>query len=57
MMSWPDAMRTYADRALTELATGHLRPLVHPPFALADAAAAHHALESRQTTGKVVLLP
>lgn len=57
MMGRPDAMRSYADRALTELAAGHLRPLVHPPFALADAASAHHALESRLTTGKVVLLP
>jgi NADPH2:quinone reductase len=57
IMSRPGAMRSYADQALTELATGHLRPLVHPPFPLADAAAAHHALESRQTTGKVVLIP
>jgi NADPH2:quinone reductase len=57
IMGRPDAMRSYADQALSELAAGHLRPLVHPPFALADAAAAHHALESRQTTGKVVLIP
>jgi NADPH2:quinone reductase len=34
-----------------------LVPLVNPPFPLADAAAAHRALEGRETTGKVVLVP
>ncbi len=32
-------------------------PLVHPPFALADAPAAHRALEERTAVGKVVLRP
>lgn len=44
-------------RALAEAASGALVPLVHPPFALADAAGAHPALESRATAGKVVLVP
>ncbi|MFE3795507.1 zinc-binding dehydrogenase [Nocardia tengchongensis] len=42
--------------ALAEAAAGRLRPAVQS-FPLAAAAAAHHALESRATTGKVVLLP
>ncbi len=39
------------------LRAGHVK--VEPPrtFALADAAAAHRALEARETTGSVVLLP
>ncbi|MEV5650728.1 zinc-binding dehydrogenase [Nocardia sp. NPDC052254] len=43
-------------RALHEAASGRLRPAVHR-FALADAAAAHRALEDRATAGKVVLEP
>jgi NADPH2:quinone reductase len=36
---------------------GRLRVLVGARFALADAAEAHRALESRSTTGKVLLIP
>ncbi|MFD0419401.1 zinc-binding alcohol dehydrogenase family protein [Streptomyces sp. NPDC127108] len=36
---------------------GELRPAVHAEFDLADAAAAHAAIESRVNTGKVVLTP
>lgn len=50
-------LRGLETRALTEAAAGRLVPVVHPPFPLADAASAHRALESRATTGKVVLLP
>ncbi len=50
-------IKAYAAEALDALAGGRLTPLVHPPFALADAAQAHRALESRATTGKVVLVP
>lgn len=53
----PGGLRPLAEGALAELAGGRLVPLVHPPFALADAAAAHRALEARETTGKVVLAP
>jgi len=65
-VSWvagPRRLRTHGglrgleSRALAEAAAGRLIPLVHLPFALSDAAGAHRALESRATTGKVVLVP
>ncbi|MEU5040241.1 zinc-binding dehydrogenase [Streptomyces griseorubiginosus] len=52
----PDPLRTLELRALTEAAAGRLRPAVQR-FPLAEAAAAHRALETRGTTGKVVLEP
>jgi NADPH2:quinone reductase len=52
----PDPVRTLELRALTEAAEGRLTPAVHR-FPLAEAAAAHRALENRGTTGKVVLEP
>ena len=39
------------------LATGALRLRIGDRFALADAADAHRALEGRDTTGKLILLP
>ncbi|MEU9864180.1 zinc-binding dehydrogenase [Streptomyces sp. NPDC047971] len=42
--------------SLAAAAEGSLRPAVHR-FPLAEAAAAHHALETRGTIGKVVLIP
>jgi NADPH:quinone reductase len=57
MMSRPEGIRAYARDALEELAAGRLTPLVHEPFPLAKASEAHRALESRATTGKVVLVP
>jgi len=50
-------LRGLETRALSEAAAGRLVPLVNPPFPLADAAGAHRALENRETTGKVVLVP
>jgi len=49
-------IRTLETRALEALAEGLLTPAV-TTFPLADAAAAHRALETRATTGKVVLIP
>lgn len=52
----PDPLRVLETRALAEAAAGRLRPAVqrHP---LAEAASAHRALQTRATTGKVVLEP
>ncbi|MGW4105634.1 zinc-binding dehydrogenase [Streptomyces sp. NPDC004976] len=52
----PNPLRTLELRALTQAAEGRLTPAVHR-FPLAEAAAAHRALENRETTGKVVLEP
>ncbi|MFI0512455.1 zinc-binding dehydrogenase [Streptomyces sp. WSLK1-5] len=52
----PHPIRTLEERALAEAAAGRLTPAVQR-FPLAEAAAAHHALETRGTTGKVVLEP
>ncbi|NBE55984.1 zinc-binding dehydrogenase [Streptomyces boluensis] len=49
-------IRTLEEHALTEAAAGRLRPAVQR-FPLAEAAAAHAALEGRGTVGKVVLEP
>ncbi|MFI2434504.1 zinc-binding dehydrogenase [Streptomyces sp. NPDC018693] len=52
----PNPVRTLELRALAEAAAGRLTPAVDR-FPLAEAAAAHRALETRRTTGKVVLEP
>ena len=52
----PGGMRDLELRSLAAAADGSLVPAVHR-FPLADAAAAHAALERRATTGKVVLIP
>ncbi|MGV9881907.1 zinc-binding dehydrogenase [Streptomyces sp. NPDC003006] len=49
-------VRTLELAALTEAATGHFTPAVQR-YPLAEAAAAHRALETRGTMGKVVLTP
>ncbi|SDT69322.1 zinc-binding dehydrogenase [Jiangella sp. DSM 45060] len=51
----PGFLRGLETRALAEAAAGQLVPLVHR-FPLERAADAHSALESRRTTGKVVLV-
>jgi NADPH2:quinone reductase len=52
----PADLRPLEEAALAALASGTLHPLV-TRFPLAEAAAAHAALEGRATTGKVVLVP
>ncbi|GAA1127211.1 zinc-binding dehydrogenase [Kribbella jejuensis] len=49
-------LRTLEAAALTETTTGRWKALT-TTFPLSEAAAAHHALETRATTGKVVLIP
>ncbi|MFD4791201.1 zinc-binding dehydrogenase [Streptomyces sp. NPDC058459] len=49
-------LRALEERALAEAAAGRLRPAV-TRFPLAGAAAAHRALQTRGTVGKVVLEP
>jgi len=39
------------------VAEGRLKPVIHRSFALADAAEAHRAVDSREVFGKVLLLP
>jgi NADPH:quinone reductase len=50
-------LRDLEVQALQAAATGRLTPVVGQRFALADAAEAHRAVESRSTTGKTVLHP
>lgn len=46
-----------ADRLFDRMARGVVRAVIGQRFALADAAAAHRALEARATTGATVLVP
>jgi NADPH:quinone reductase len=56
ILNRPGGMRDLEEQALAALAEGRLSPLVQR-FPLADAAAAHAALEARTTVGKAVLVP
>ncbi|MFG3208869.1 nucleotide disphospho-sugar-binding domain-containing protein [Streptomyces tendae] len=56
LFALPGGIRALESRALEEATTGRLRPAL-TTYALSDAAQAHRDLESRATTGKVVLLP
>jgi NADPH:quinone reductase len=53
---WPGGLRDLEERALVAAADGRLVPLVQR-FALAHAAAAHTAIQTRATVGKTVLVP
>ncbi len=53
----PGGMRQLEERALAAAARGQLTPLVGQRFGLAQAAAAHVAIETRATVGKTVLVP
>ncbi len=51
----PEEMAALARTALAEAAAGRLRPVVGQEFGLAEAAAAHAAIEARETIGKTLL--
>lgn len=57
MFARPGGIHALAVEAVERLTAGRWHPIVHPPFALADAAEAHRAIVGRTTTGKVVLVP
>ncbi|HEV2309564.1 MAG TPA: zinc-binding dehydrogenase, partial [Acidimicrobiia bacterium] len=52
-----DRVRTMIGRHLADVAAGRLRVVVDRTFPLAEAAAAHAYVESRQAVGRVVLIP
>jgi NADPH2:quinone reductase len=51
----PDESAALTREALAEAAAGRLRPVIGQEFALAEAAAAHAAIEARATIGKTLL--
>jgi NADPH2:quinone reductase len=53
----PGGLHPLERRALEAAGEGRLTPVIGQRFALAEAAAAHEAIESRATTGKTVLRP
>jgi len=53
----PAALVSHAEALFANLQAGRLQLLVDQTFPLTEAAAAHRALESGQTTGKLLLLP
>jgi NADPH2:quinone reductase len=53
----PELVRAAIDELLPLWRDGAIRPVVGAEFALADAADAHRLIESRESTGKVVLAP
>jgi NADPH:quinone reductase len=53
----PGGLADLETQAIQAAAQGHLKPVIGQRYALADAAAAHAAIESRSTTGKTILRP
>jgi NADPH2:quinone reductase len=53
----PVRVRAMITRLLQRVAAGELRVVIDRVFALSDAAAAHHYIENRQATGRVLLRP
>ncbi|MFT4053203.1 MAG: quinone oxidoreductase [Novosphingobium sp.] len=53
----PEMLAANAEKLFGRIASGVLSPKIGQTFALADAAEAHRALESRATTGSTVLIP
>ena len=57
MQRQPGVVREAAADLLRLWDAGKMRPIVGATFPLAEAAEAHHLVESRQSTGKVILVP
>ena len=57
MVLRPDAVRASMDELVQLWRDGAIRPVVGAEFPLAEAAEAHRLIESRESTGKVVLAP
>jgi NADPH:quinone reductase-like Zn-dependent oxidoreductase len=55
--SSPEEVRSITDRLFAAIRRGTLRVEVRQSFPLREAARAHQALESRETTGSTILLP
>ncbi len=55
--NFPEKTRESAERCVTLMRTGRLKLHIGKTFPLAQAADAHRYLESRQSTGKLILLP
>ncbi|MDX6282006.1 MAG: NADPH:quinone reductase [Kribbellaceae bacterium] len=56
-VSTPQELHARADALFTQLAAGTVLPRISAAYPLADAAEAHKALQSRNTTGKLLLVP
>ena len=54
---FPDKTRESAERCFTLMREGRLKVYISKTFPLAQAAEAHRYLESRESTGKLILLP
>jgi NADPH2:quinone reductase len=50
-------VRAMVQRLVEEIARGELKVLLDREFPLAEAAAAHAYIESRQAVGRVLLIP
>jgi len=55
--NFPDKTRESAEHCFALMRVGKLRLHISKTFPLAEAADAHRYLESRQSTGKLVLIP
>lgn len=54
---WPEERKALNEEIRNFIISGKLKPMIGGTFKLEEAAQAHEALEQRQTTGKVLLLP